>query len=92
VKKIWKSVNIWWSYGQEFGVLFFWLTVYKAYSAGDVCVFSIVCIGLLYNDIWLDLQLEIVKTIVYAASCLHVSAVRAVVNIIVQKNNYCYKW
>jgi len=27
-KKIWKSVNIWWSYGQEFGVLFFWLTVY----------------------------------------------------------------
>jgi len=28
VKKLWKSVNIWWSYGQEFGVLFFWLTVY----------------------------------------------------------------
>jgi len=27
VKKVWKSVNIWWSYGQEFGVLFFWLTV-----------------------------------------------------------------
>ena len=23
LKKIWKSVNIWWSYGQEFGVLFF---------------------------------------------------------------------
>ena len=23
VKKIWKSVNIWWSYGQELGVLFF---------------------------------------------------------------------
>ena len=23
VKKFWKSVNIWWSYGQEFGVLFF---------------------------------------------------------------------
>ena len=23
VKKVWKSVNIWWSYGQEFGVLFF---------------------------------------------------------------------
>jgi len=22
-KKVWKSVNIWWSYGQEFGVLFF---------------------------------------------------------------------
>ena len=27
VKKIWKSDNIWWSYGQEFGVLFFWLAV-----------------------------------------------------------------
>ena len=27
-KKIWKSVNIWWSYGQEFGVLFFWGTEY----------------------------------------------------------------
>ena len=23
VKEFWKSVNIWWSYGQEFGVLFF---------------------------------------------------------------------
>jgi len=32
VKKIWKSVNIWWSYGQELGVLFFfWLTVYYYY-------------------------------------------------------------
>jgi len=28
VKEFWKSVNIWWSYGQELGVLFFWLTVY----------------------------------------------------------------
>ena len=28
VKRVWKSVNIWWSYWQEFGVLFFWLTVY----------------------------------------------------------------
>jgi len=27
-KKFWKSDNSWWSYGQEFGVLFFWLTVY----------------------------------------------------------------
>jgi len=27
-KEFWKSVNIWWSYGQEFAVLFFWLTVY----------------------------------------------------------------
>jgi len=27
MKKVWKSVNIWSSYGQEFGVLFFWLTV-----------------------------------------------------------------
>ena len=27
-KKFWKSVNIWGSYGQEFSVLFFWLTVY----------------------------------------------------------------
>jgi len=30
VKKIWKSVNIWGSYGREFGVLFFWDTVYTA--------------------------------------------------------------
>ena len=28
VKELWKSVNIWGSYGQEFGVLFFWDTVY----------------------------------------------------------------
>jgi len=28
VKKIWKSDNSYWSYRQEFGVLFFWLTVY----------------------------------------------------------------
>ena len=28
LKEFWKSVNIWWSYGQEFGVLFFWDTVY----------------------------------------------------------------
>ena len=27
VKKFRKSDNSWWSYGQEFGVLFFWLTV-----------------------------------------------------------------
>ena len=28
VKEFWKLVNIWGSYGQEFGVLFFWDTVY----------------------------------------------------------------
>ena len=28
VKEFWKSANIWRSYGQEFSVLFFWLTVY----------------------------------------------------------------
>jgi len=28
VKEFWKSFNIWRSYGQELGVLFFWLTVY----------------------------------------------------------------
>jgi len=28
VKEFWKSVNIWWSYGQELGVLFFWLLLY----------------------------------------------------------------
>jgi len=27
LKKVWKLVNIWWSYGQEFGV-FFWFTAY----------------------------------------------------------------
>jgi len=27
-EKNWKLDNSWWSYGQEFGVLFFWLTVY----------------------------------------------------------------
>ena len=31
VKEFWKSINIWWSYGQEFGVLFFWDTVYVTY-------------------------------------------------------------
>ena len=30
VKEFWKSVNIWGSYGQEFGVLFFGDTVYSA--------------------------------------------------------------
>ena len=29
VKELRKSVNIWGSYGQEFGVLFFWDTVYN---------------------------------------------------------------
>jgi len=28
MKKFWKSDNSSWSYGQEFGVLFFWLRVY----------------------------------------------------------------
>ena len=92
VKKFWKSVNIWWSYGQEFGVLFFWLTVYKAYSAGDVCVFSIVCIGLLYNDIWLDLQLEIVKTDgMPQATYMYLPCVLSWI-LLCKKNNYCYKW
>ena len=27
VKEFWKSVNIWGSYGQKFGVLFFWDSV-----------------------------------------------------------------
>jgi len=31
VKKVWKSANIWWSYGQEFGVLFF--LTHSVYSA-----------------------------------------------------------
>jgi len=30
VKKFWKSDNSWWNYGQEFGVLFFWLTMYNS--------------------------------------------------------------
>ena len=29
VKEVWKSVNIWRSYGQYCSALFFWLTVYK---------------------------------------------------------------
>jgi len=32
MKKFWKSVNIWGSYGQEFSVLFFWLTVYTGWA------------------------------------------------------------
>jgi len=32
-KEFWKSVNIWRSYGQEFSVLLFWLTVYIYYYA-----------------------------------------------------------
>jgi len=36
VKGFRKSVNIWWSYGQESGVLFFWLTVYfQRYARGQ---------------------------------------------------------
>ena len=27
VEEFWKSAIIWWSYGHELGVLFFWLTV-----------------------------------------------------------------
>jgi len=34
VKEFRKSVNIWGSYGQEFNVLFFGLTVYIKYSHG----------------------------------------------------------
>jgi len=30
MKEFRKSTNIWWSYGQELGVLFFWLTVYNS--------------------------------------------------------------
>jgi len=33
VREFWKSVNIWGSYGQEFGVLFFWDTVYNYYRS-----------------------------------------------------------
>ena len=32
VKEFWKSVNIWWSYGQELNVLFFWLSVVFIFS------------------------------------------------------------
>ena len=33
VKEFWKSVNIWWSYGQELGVCFFWFTVYTGITS-----------------------------------------------------------
>ena len=33
VKEVWKSVNIWRSYGQYCSALFFWLTVYISYYA-----------------------------------------------------------
>ena len=33
VKEFWKSVSIWQRYGQEFGVLFLWLTVYLLYPS-----------------------------------------------------------
>ena len=36
VKKFWKSVNIWGSYGQKFSVLFFWDTVYNCALAACV--------------------------------------------------------
>ena len=29
MKEFWKSVDIWGSYGQEFGAVFFWDTVYN---------------------------------------------------------------
>jgi len=44
VKKIWKSDNSWWSYGQEFGVLFF-LTHGVVYASAAVCCRNSVCLG-----------------------------------------------
>ena len=45
--KEWKSANIWWSYGQELGVLFFWLTVYierGAYGPADATASQTPCL------------------------------------------------
>jgi len=44
VKEFWKSVNIWWNYGQEFGVLFFWLTLYS-YSLWVINFLPALCIN-----------------------------------------------
>jgi len=70
VKKLWKSVNIWWSYGQEFGVLFFWLTVYKKLSyrrRTARCVVSVEtmptamqqCRNYLYDKSWTNQSYEV---------------------------------
>ena len=49
VKEFWKSINIWGSYGQEFGVLFFSETQCRVsgLSCGVVCV--LVCSTVLIN-------------------------------------------
>jgi len=41
VKEFWKSVNIWGSYEQEFGVSFFWDSVVVAAAAAAVVVFCL---------------------------------------------------
>jgi len=43
-KEFWKSVNIWQSYGQEYSVVLFWLTVYS--STHKVHVLPLVHLGL----------------------------------------------
>ena len=48
VKEFWKSVNICGSYGQEFGVLFFWDTVYNMKS--NVISWSQVLLAWAFTD------------------------------------------
>ena len=43
VKKVWKSVNIWWSYGQEFDVLFFW--THSVYTVHTQSAFGLSNVG-----------------------------------------------
>jgi len=55
MKKVWKSVNIWWSYGQELGVLFFfdsqciWYTIWELPTSIS-CIQTRAWISLTQND------------------------------------------
>jgi len=47
VKKVWKSVNVWWSYGQEFDVLFF----------DSQCIFYGVSLAMPWQRYWASIPM-----------------------------------
>ena len=59
MKEFWKSVNIWRSYGQEFGVLFVWLTVYITVVV-VVVVFVVVVVVVVIVSTWLMLTNDVI--------------------------------
>ena len=56
MKEIWKSVNIWRSYAQEYCVLFFWLTVHMNVKYKDMHLILRVCMNydtmVHKDDVW----------------------------------------